>query len=105
HPCLHGRMGHPILAEGENPFDAPVNLLKSAAACFRLRTSLMILAVGLLHIGTHCDRYSLGRYQLVGKAGQHAPLDVVTANSPAIVADPLAEVTKTAVAVIDDDAI
>ncbi len=105
HPCLHGRLVHSILDGVENPFDAPLNLHKSAAARFRLRAPLMVLTIRLLHIGTHRDRYGLGRYELVGKASQHTTLDVVTANSPAIVAGPLAEVTKTAVAVINNDAI
>jgi hypothetical protein len=65
----------------------------------------MVLAVGLLRIGPHGDRHGFGRYQLVGEAGQYAPLDVVAANRPAVVAGPLAEMTKAAVAVIDDDAI
>ena len=105
HPCLHGRLVHPILDGVENPLDASLNLLKSTAARLHLRAPLMVLAVGLLRIGTHCDRYSLGRYQLVGKARQHTTLNVVTANRSAIVADTFAEVTKTAVTVIDDDAI
>jgi hypothetical protein len=33
------------------------------------------------------------------------PLNVVTASSTAIVADPFAEMTKTAVAIVDDNAI
>jgi hypothetical protein len=65
----------------------------------------MVLAVSLLRIGTHRDRYSLGRYQLVGKTCQHAPLDVVTAYSSAMVAHPLAEVTETAIAIVNDDAV
>jgi Tetracyclin repressor-like, C-terminal domain len=105
HPCLHGRLIHSILDGFENPLDAPINLLKSTAARFRLRAPLMVLAVGLLRIGTHRDRYSFGRHQLVGEARQHAPLDVVAANRPAIVAGPLAEVTETAVAIVDDDAV
>jgi len=105
HPCFHGRLIHSILDGVENRFCSPLNLLKGAAARFHLRAPLVVLAVGLLGIGAHCDRYSLGRYQLIGKARQHAPLDVVTAYSSAIVAHPLAEMTKTAVAVVDDDAI
>ena len=65
----------------------------------------MILAISLLRIRTHCNRHGLGRYQLVGKARQHPPLNVVAANGTAVVADPLAEVTETAIAVIDNDAI
>jgi len=105
HPCLHGRLIHTVLDGFENPLDAPINLLKSTPARFRLCAPLMVLAVGLLHIGTHRDRYSFGRYQLVGEARQYAPLDVATANRPAIAAGPLAEVTETAVAIVDDDAV
>ena len=65
----------------------------------------MVLAVRLLRIGTHRDCHSVGRYQLVGETRQHTPLDVVTANRPAIVAGPLPEVTETAVAIVDDDAV
>ena len=69
-------------------FDAPLDLLKGAAICFCLRPPFMVLAVGLLRVGAHRDRHSLRGYQLVGKARQYAPLDVVATNGPAIVADP-----------------
>jgi hypothetical protein len=105
HPCLHGRLVHSIFNGVENPFSAPLNLLKGAAARFCFRPPLTAAAVGLLCIGAHCDRHSPGRYQLVGKARQHTTLDFVTANSTAIAADPLAKVAKTAVALFDDDAI
>jgi hypothetical protein len=65
----------------------------------------MVLAIGFLGVGAHCDGHGLGRYQLVGKARQHAPLDVVAANGAAVIADPFAEMTKAAVAIVDDDAI
>ena len=105
HPCLHGWLVHTVFDGVENPLDAPLNLLKGAAVRFSLRSSLMVLAIGLLRIGAHCDRHRLGRDQLVGETRQHAPIDVVAANSTAIVAGPLAEMTETAVAVVDDDAI
>ncbi len=105
HPRLHGRLVHTILDGVHNPFDAPLDLLKGAAARFYLCAPLMVLAIGLLRIGTHRDRYSFGRHQLVSEARQHAPLDVVAANRPAIVAGPLAEVTETPVAIVDDDAV
>ena len=105
HPCLHGRLIHSILDGVENALDAPLDLPKSAAARFRLRAPIMVLAVGLLRVGSHCDRHSFGRHQPVGEAREHAPLDVVTANRPAIFAGPLAEVTETAVAIVDDDAV
>jgi hypothetical protein len=73
-----------------------------AAARFCLRSPFLVLTIGLLRIGAHGDCYSFGGYQFVGKARQHAPLDVVTTNSTAIVADPFAEMAKTAVAIIDD---
>jgi hypothetical protein len=65
----------------------------------------MILAISLLRIGAHRDRHGLGRYQLVGEARQYALLIVATTDGTTIVADPLAEMTKTAVAIVDDDAI
>jgi hypothetical protein len=105
HSCLHGRLVHSIFNGFENPFDASLYLFKGAAARFCFRPPLTALSVGLLGIGAHCDRHGFGRYQLVGEAYQHAPLDVVTANRPTIVAGPFAEVTKTAVPVVDDDAV
>src|SRR6266446_9451571 len=51
-----------------------LNLLKGATIRFGLRSPFMVLAVGLLGIGAHRDRHSLGRYQLVGEPRQYAPL-------------------------------
>jgi hypothetical protein len=65
----------------------------------------MILAIGLLGIGAHRCRHSLGRHQLVSKARQHAPLDIVAANGTTIIADPFAVMTETAITVIRDNAI
>ena len=67
HPRLHGRLVHTILDGVHDPFDAPLNLLKGATIRFGLRSPFMVLAVGLLGIGAHRDRHSLGRYQLVGE--------------------------------------
>ena len=95
----------PSLNGIHDPFDAPLDLLKGATVRFCLRTPTMVLAIGLLRIGAHRDRHGFGRYQLIGKARQHAPLDVVAANSTAIVTYPFAEMTETAVAIVDDDAV
>ena len=105
HSCLHGRLVHTILNGIHDPFDTARDLLQGAAARFCLCPPLMVLAVGLLSVGTHRDRHSLRGYQLVGKTHQHAPLDVIPANSPTIVADPFAEMAETAIAVVDNDAV
>ncbi len=83
----------------------PLSLLQGATIGFSLGSPFMVLAIGLLGISTHCDRHGLGRYQLIGKARQHTTLDVVTTNGATVIAYLLAEMTETAVTVIDDDAI
>jgi hypothetical protein len=65
----------------------------------------MVLEIGLLCMSAHRDCHGLGRDQLIGETCQHAPLDVVTANGAAILANPFAEMTEAAVTVIDDDTV
>jgi hypothetical protein len=43
----------------------------------------MDLAIVLFRIGAHRD--GLRRYQLIGEARQHAPLDIATTNGTAVV--------------------
>ena len=105
HSCLHGWPVHTIFDGVENPFDTSLSLLKGAAARFCLRSLFMVLAIGLHRISAHRDRDGLGGYQLVGEARQHAPLDIDPTNGTTVVAYPLAEMTETAVAVVDDDAV
>jgi hypothetical protein len=45
----------------------------------------MDLAIVLFRIGAHRDRDGLRRYQLIGEARQHAPLDIATTNGTAVV--------------------
>src|SRR6266850_1948318 len=47
HPCLHGWLVHTVLDGVHDVLDAPLNLLKGAAARFCLPSPFMVLAVGL----------------------------------------------------------
>ncbi|MEA3132492.1 MAG: hypothetical protein QOG17_338 [Gammaproteobacteria bacterium] len=61
HPAFHGRLVHTILDGAHDPFNAPLDILKGAAARFCICPPFMALAIALLRIGSRRDRHGLRR--------------------------------------------
>lgn len=103
HPRFHGRLVHTVLNGPHDALDRALDLLESLAVDHRLGTALLVLPVGLLHIGAHRPGHGIGRNQLVLQTRQSPSLDHLPSHRTVVVAGTAPVVVQAAITVPRDD--
>ena len=86
HAYLHGWLIHAVLDGGHDAVDGSLDLGERVAVGIGLAAALVVLAVQLLVVGTHCLGDGLRRHQPVRQAGEHPLLDHGAADRAAVTA-------------------
>lgn len=103
HPHLHGGLVHPVFDGPHDALDRALDLLEGLAVDFSLGAALLVLPVGVLHIGAHRPGHGIGRNELVLQARQSPALDHLPGHRAVVVARATPVVVQAAIALPRDD--